>query len=113
MGVVYIMRKEYEKAIESIDKVDRLINTDPFPDYMRALMYNMMEKPAEARAHLEKLYHNMPGFGAGALELIANYVDAGDDSKAKALIKEYEANKDYDQSIRESYLLMKSFDRKE
>ena len=109
----YIMRKEYTKAIASIDKVDKLINTDPFLDYMRALMYNLMEKPAEARAHLEKLYRNMPEFDAGALELIANYIDAGDDGKARALIKEYEANKDYDQSILDSYLLLKSFEREE
>ena len=109
----YIMRKEFTKAIASIDKVDKLINTDPFLDYMRALMYNLMEKPAEARIHLEKLYRNMPEFDAGALELIANYIDAGDDGKARALIKEYEANKDYDQSILDSYLLLKSFEREE
>lgn len=109
----YIMRKEYEKAIVSIDKIDRLINTDPFLDYMRALMYNMMAKPVEARTLLEKLYHNMPGFDDGAIELIANYIDAGDDSKARSLIKEYEANKNYDQSLLDNYLLMKSFSREE
>jgi len=109
----YILRKEYGKAIESINEVDRLINTDPFLDYMRALMYNLMEKPAEARAHLENLYRNMPHFDAGALELIANYVDAGDDSKARILIKEYEMNKDYDQSLLDNYLLIKSFNRDE
>ena len=107
----YIMRKEYGKAIESIDKVDRLINTDPFLDYMRALMYNLMEKPAEARNHLEKLHSNMPGFDDGAIELIANYIDAGDDSKARSMIKEYEANKDFDQSLLGNYLSMRSFKR--
>ena len=55
----------------------------------------------------------MPGFDAGALELIANYIDAGDDSKARALIKEYEMNKAYDQSLLDNYLLMKSFEREE
>ncbi|MGZ8542189.1 MAG: tetratricopeptide repeat protein [Chitinophagaceae bacterium] len=109
----YIMRKEYAKAIGSIDKVDRLINSDPFLDYMRALMYNLMDKPVEARTHLEKLYHNMPGFDDGALELIANYIDAGDDDKARELIKEYEANKDYDQSLLDNYLSVKSFNREE
>jgi hypothetical protein len=107
----YILRKEYTKAIASIDKVDKLV-TDPFLDYLRALMYNMMEKPAEARIHLEKLYRNMPQFDDGALELIANYIDGGDDSKARSLIKEYENNKDYDQSVLDSYLTMKSFNRK-
>ena len=107
----YILRKEYAKALESINNIDKLINTDPFLDYLRALMYNMMEKPAEARALLEKLHRNMPGFGNGSIELIANYIDAGDDSKARELIKEYEANKDYDQSLLDNYLEMKSFSK--
>lgn len=107
----YIMRKEYSKAVESINSIDKLINTDPFLDYIRALMYNMMEKPAEARTHLEKLYQNMPGFDDGAVELIANYIDAGDDAKARQLIKEYESNKRYDQSLLDNYLEMKSYSR--
>lgn len=107
----YIMRKEYSKAVESINSIDKLINTDPFLDYIRALMYNMMEKPAEARTHLEKLYKNMPGFDDGAVELIANYIDAGDDAKARQLIKEYESNKRYDQSLLDNYLEMKSYSR--
>lgn len=109
----YILRKEYGKALESINNIDNLINADPFLDYMRALMYNMMEKPAEARTHLEKLYQNMPGFDDGAVELIANYIDAGDDAKARQLIKEYESNKKYDQSLLDNYLNMKSYNRAE
>lgn len=107
----FIMRKQFGKALASIDEIDKLVQTDPFLDYLRALMYNMMEKPDEARTHLEKLYSSMPGFDDGAIELIANYIDGGDNSKARNLIKEYEVNKEYDQSLLDNYLLMTSFDR--
>ena len=101
---VYILRKEYGKALDGINKLDKLIDSDPFLDYMRALIYNMMDEPGEARVHLEKLYARMPDFDDGVLELIANYITAGEEKKAKQLIKEYRSHPEFNQESLDTYL---------
>lgn len=102
-----LLQKKYEKVFESIDKLDQFINTDPFLDFIRALISNMAEQPAEARKYLERVYKNYPEFGIGVIELIANYIDAGMDDKARELIKVYEKNEKFNQSSLENYLFTK------
>jgi hypothetical protein len=94
----YIYSKDYSKALESVNKIDSLINKDPFLDYYRALLYNLMQKPEEARTHLEVLAASMPEFGDGALELISNYLDADDRKKGRDAISAYRENKKFNQT---------------
>jgi tetratricopeptide (TPR) repeat protein len=94
-----ILRKEYDKAIESIDKLDQLLGTDPFLDYYRGLVFKLMEKTEESRKHLQSLHTNLPSFSEGTIELIANYLDAKMYDKAHPLIKEYRGKKEFDQEV--------------
>jgi predicted Zn-dependent protease len=101
---VYILRKEYDQALNAVNKLDMLIDSDPFLDYIRASIYNMTDEPEKARVLLEKLYVRMPDFDAGVLELIANYTDAGENEKAKQLIKDYKSNPEFNQELLNTYL---------
>jgi tetratricopeptide (TPR) repeat protein len=105
MTDVYILRKDYDKALEGINKLDSMIDSDPFLDYMRALICNLKEDPEQARVYLEKLCKGMPYFDDGALELIASYLNAGEDEKAKRLVKEYKSKPEFDQESLDNYLL--------
>jgi hypothetical protein len=100
----YIINQKYAEALECIDKIDSLINKDPFLDYYRALMYNLQQQPSDARVHLEKLVEHMPDFGDGVLELLVNYLEAGDTQKTKMLIQSYRNNKKFDQEKLNSIL---------
>ena len=100
----YLLKKDYEKSLECVNKVDSLLGKDPFLDYYRALISNTMERPDESRKYLEQLHLNMPGFGSGVLELIANYITAGMNDKAKLLVAEYEKNEKFNQELLTNYL---------
>ena len=100
----YIINKEIPKAMASIDKLDRFINTDPFLDYFRAFICNIDDNSGEARKYLERLYKNYPEFDSGVLELIANYIQAGMNEKANSLIAVYEKNENFDQQSLKLYL---------
>ncbi|HWE37510.1 MAG TPA: hypothetical protein VG406_13150 [Isosphaeraceae bacterium] len=45
----YIIKKQYEKAIEGIDRLDKAVGGDPYLDTMRGNVYLISEKPEEAR----------------------------------------------------------------
>lgn len=100
----YIMHKQYGNALAAIDRLDSSLGKDPFLDFFRASVYNLDDQPFQAISHLERLHNNMPGWDDGALELIANYISAGDDNKARSLIAEYEKNPDFDQALLADYL---------
>jgi hypothetical protein len=93
----YILKKDYSKALKCIDKIDLLIDKDPFLDYYRALVYNLSQKSSDARIHLEKVYKNMPGFQGGALELMVNYLEADENEKARKIIESYKNNTTFNQ----------------
>ncbi|MBX3255850.1 MAG: hypothetical protein KF862_17075 [Chitinophagaceae bacterium] len=103
---VYYTRKEYNKALNAINKLDTLINTDPFLDYFRGLTYNLQEDEGEARKCFERLYRYKPGFEPGALELIVNYLAAGDFDKAGPVIESYRKNPHFNQDLLNANLEM-------
>ena len=100
----YIMRKNYARAIEAVDKLDQFIDKDPFLDFYRGLIYNMEEKTDEAVVYFEKTYKNYPDFGDVLLELIHYNISKQNDDKANQLIDAYKNNKAFDQQMLENYL---------
>lgn len=100
----YIMRKNYAKAIEAVDKLDMFIDKDPFLDFYRGLIYNMEEKTDEAAVYFEKTYKAYPGFGDVLLELIHYNISEQNNDKANQLIDTYKANKAFNQQMLDNYL---------
>ena len=103
----YIIKKEYDKALYSVNEMDRMIDKDPFLDYYRYLIYNLKEDSSNAKASIEKLMKNMPGFEDGMLELIAVYLEEKNTTGADKWIKEYRLHKSFDQIKLETLLLIK------
>lgn len=84
----YVINKEYTKAIAAIDKLDATINTDPFLDYMRGLLYYSNNNIDKSIAYHEKLIAVMPNFKKAYEELIAIYAEK-DKSKANYYLEKY------------------------
>jgi hypothetical protein len=93
----YFLAKEYDKALGSIDQLDKQINTDPFLDYYRGLVYKTQGKQANALQAMERLYKNLPTFSSGGVELATYYMDAGQYEKAVGILKKVKQNKDYNE----------------
>ncbi|HMR91341.1 MAG TPA: tetratricopeptide repeat protein [Chitinophagaceae bacterium] len=103
---LHFLQKEYDKALTSINMLDKLIDKDPFLDYYRALVYNMKQQPDLAISHLESLYKQYPGFESGVLELIACYLEAKETEKANAIIEVYQNNPQFDQLLLQQVISM-------
>jgi len=93
----FFLREQYRQALESIERLDALIDKDPFMDYLRALIFKLLKKPVESRKYLLTLNENFPFFEDSAIELIANYLDAKEYVQARSLIKKYHQNIKFDQ----------------
>jgi tetratricopeptide (TPR) repeat protein len=94
---IHFSHEEYKEALNDVNKMDSLINKDPFLDYYRGLIYKQMKDISKERSCFENLYKNLPSFGSGIVELIDIYATAGEIEKAKALAKVYRNNKKLNQ----------------
>jgi tetratricopeptide (TPR) repeat protein len=83
------INRDYLKAINDIDSLDRLINKDPFLDYFRGLTYKMLVMQDSAQACFERLKSNMPDFENAYIELIVSYMNTSQYDKAKEIAKVY------------------------
>lgn len=84
----FVVDKEYDKAIEAINKIDAKISKDPFLDYFRGLMYYSKNDMDKAISCYEKVVLAMPTFSKVYLELISIYTEK-DKAKAKLYFEKY------------------------
>ncbi|NOT51807.1 MAG: hypothetical protein HOP10_11090 [Chitinophagaceae bacterium] len=105
----YILKKEYDKALHSVNELDRMIDKDPFLDYYRYLIYNIKEDSINARASIIKVMKNMPDFEDGMLELIVLYIDEKNNTEADKWIKEFRNHGSFDHEQLESLLIIKGY----
>jgi tetratricopeptide (TPR) repeat protein len=101
---IYFLRKDYPGTMNVVNRIDSMIGGDPFLDYYRGLVYYNWGKPGESREALEKMYARYPQFGKGTIELIHNYLTAGDYEKARSLIAAYRESDNFDQELLETNL---------
>ncbi|HQW44408.1 MAG TPA: hypothetical protein PLX74_09525 [Chitinophagaceae bacterium] len=93
----YILKKEYDKALNGVNKMDSMINKDPFLDYYRYLIYNLKEDKVNSKICIERLVKNMPDFEDGMMELIATYIEENNETAAKQWIEKYKQKSSFDQ----------------
>lgn len=86
---LYYMQKEYEKGIDAVNKLDKVVDSDPFLDYYRGNIYTLMNKPAEAIACYEKVYKYDPTLKINVLKLIGEYAAMGQKEEAQKVIAAY------------------------
>jgi hypothetical protein len=109
----YFLKKDFAAALRCVNRLDSLINKDPFLDYYRALIYKESKDDVNKLVYLKRLHQNLPGFGSGTLELINAYVDDKQWDQAVPLTQQYRKSKNADTTTLETlYLLHSDFKKK-
>lgn len=86
---LYQTKKEPDKGLAAVEKLDSLIGKDPFLDYYRGRFYDMLGKGAETIRCFETVYRIDPSFERNTIRLIVAYAANKEDDKAKTVIGEY------------------------
>jgi len=86
---LYFLRKEFDKGMAAIDKMDRLLGGDPVLDYFRGNFYKLSGKAAESLTCYERVYRFDPTIASDVLALAMGYEDAGEKQKAKTVIADF------------------------
>ena len=94
----YILRKEYGKALDAVNELDKMIDKDPLLDFHRAMCYTLMKNDVKRVECLERLLKNLPDFEDGILELLADYLETRQFEKAKPLVDRFRSRSEFNQS---------------
>jgi hypothetical protein len=86
---LYYTKKEPEKGLVAVEKLDSLIGKDPFLDYYRGRCYDMQGKSAESIRCFETTYRLDPSFERNTIRLIVAYAANKQNDKARTIIGEY------------------------
>ena len=86
---IYILRKDYDKALVSVDNLDKMINKDPLLDYYRGIIYYHKADEQQAILHYEKTVKALPDFAEPRAELVVHYADMAHTEKAKEHFGQY------------------------
>jgi len=84
----YTLEKNYPMALQSVNKLDSLIDKDPYQDYLRGLLYRLMKDTIRSQEYLERLHTNMPTFKKGTIQLMETYLLENKLASAIRLIKQ-------------------------
>jgi hypothetical protein len=88
----YFMEKDYPAALDAVNRLDTVVQGDPFLDYYRGLIYKMEENPTQSRICLERVHNYLPHLGKAAVELLDNYVNGGWPDSAAMLVHQAQAD---------------------
>lgn len=94
----YYLKKEVEKGIDAINKLDTLVKGDPFLNFYRGNFYILGEKPDDAKAAFEKAFQYDPSFAQNMQQLVVTYAGKGNYDKANEVIEKYKKTKDFKQT---------------
>ncbi len=100
---LYLIKKDYDKALRSIDMIDTNINSDPFLHYYRGLIYNMKPDNEKALEHFEKAAIALPNFPDNLGELFIQHAVNDNREMATKYFKAYKALKNHDPEVVDYY----------
>ena len=86
---LYFLKKEYNKGLTAVNKLDTLVGKDPFLDFYRGIFYQMGGMKEQALACYERVYRYDPQITSNTNELIVAYLDGNQNDKAKKVVAEY------------------------
>lgn len=96
---LYLVKMDYDKALRSIDMIDKNINSDPFLNFYRGLVFNMKKDTEKALEHFEKTAIALPTFADNIAELFVQYAADGNVEMAKKYFNAYKALKNKDPEV--------------
>ena len=109
----YFLNKDTPGVLRCVNRLDSLINKDPFLDYYRAIAYRLDGDIDNQIICLERLHKNMPEFDNGTRLLVNSYLQDNNIEKAVALNRIYQQSKDVDTAFIETlYILFPEFEKK-
>jgi tetratricopeptide (TPR) repeat protein len=81
-------KKEFQKGIETVDKLDAMVG-DPILNLYRGNFVKLSGKSEEAIGYYQKAYQFEPGFKMNTRALIVTYAEVGRTDDAKKVIAEF------------------------
>lgn len=108
----HILKKDFNGAMNSINKLDSLIDKDTFLDYYRSLISKLMEDKKGQFFYLDRLVKNKPDFGPGMLELAVFHMDNNETEKAVPIAQKLKANKENHAQLEVVYELYPELQKK-
>lgn len=90
----YYLNKEYEKALDCINKLDNSIEGDVFLDFLRGNLYMILEKKDEAKKTYARFLENFPAFKIVYNKLLDLVVNDKEYEKAIQLLDKISENFD-------------------
>lgn len=100
----YTLRKDYQKALNAVNELDKMIDKDPLLDYHRAMCYTLLNDDQKRLECLERLVKNVPEIEEGIIELIYDYLETSEFEKAKPLIDRYKTKSAFNQESLQTVL---------
>lgn len=86
---LHYSKKEYDKALADIDKLDRVMGGDPVLYFFRGNVYALMGKNTEAIGCYEKVYAYDPTLKLNVQGLVGRYGATGQTDKGRKIIAAY------------------------
>jgi tetratricopeptide (TPR) repeat protein len=100
---LYLVQKDFDKAIKSIDILDSLINNDSFLDYYRGLIMYSKGEPEKAVEYYKKVTLSNPAFPGAYEQLVAWYITQDDQENSKQYFEKYKKIRNADSEMINSY----------
>ncbi|HET6254520.1 MAG TPA: hypothetical protein VFE32_10620 [Puia sp.] len=88
------LKKNYQKGIEMVDKLDELVG-DPILNLLRGNFIKLSGKEEESLGYYQKAYAFDPGFSMNTRTLIVTYAGLGRMDDAKKVIVEFKQQKGF------------------
>jgi tetratricopeptide (TPR) repeat protein len=88
------LRKNYQKGMETVDKLDGLVG-DPILNLLRGNFVKLSGKREESLGYYQKAYQFDPGFKMNTRTLISTYAEIGRMDDAKKVIAEFKRQKGF------------------
>jgi tetratricopeptide (TPR) repeat protein len=106
---LYYLKKDYQKGLYVVDKLDNLVGTDPALDLYRGNFCKLAGKSEESLAYYQKVYKYDPSLKQNTQLLIAAYAEAKRPGDAKKVIAEYKLQPKFrQQDLEDVYVLYPS-----
>lgn len=94
---LYYLRKESNKGVATVNRLDSLVGIDPFLNFFRGNFYDLAGVKDSALTCYEKAYKSDPDMVLNTAALLVSYGEANQNDKAKIVIAEYRKSRIFKQ----------------
>lgn len=94
----FILKKQYDNALASVNNLDKNLGIDPYLDFYRYLVSNLKNDTTNSLLFIEKVANAFPNKENIQLELLVNYKELLKKEDLKKAIQRFKANPLFDQA---------------